>query len=418
MLAGWSLILYLFIDLGLKMVKQATQKSGIAGDGKKVRAGGIRELVKHRLQGKKATSTSKGGKAEKASQPATEIGEPELEQLPKDEKGEQIPNPYLLEVIDLMKTIPEWDEFFSRDDEETVKRGSNWIRLEVLGQPLIDKYSWAIPNQRAINIIKHFSPVIEIGSGKGYWASLLRNQGVEVEAFDRHVYNVPATITKKNKNKTPKLWTIVKKGDARMLMKKCYQKHTLMLCYPDEDSEMSMDCLERYDGEYLLHIGELVTTGTYSGGTQAPFGRTTCSQFQVSLLEYFHCILVAELPCFPFSKDCITVWKRTVFVPGRSAYGPKHKNRERSEDLEVADGGDGEDHESDGEEEEIVESADGDEEEECDADENEDCWADLPRIERLPIDRAATELAFLLEEEDSNNKGSAAACANTSVLFK
>ncbi len=376
------------------MVKHGNQKDG-GRTAKKSRTG-LREVVKNRLQeGTKA-------KIKPLVQTVDEM-EPEMAEFPKDENGEVIENPYLLEVLELMKTIPEWDEFFSREDSETMKRGSNWIRLEVLGQPLIDKYSWAIPNQRALNIIKHFSPIIEIGSGKGYWASLLKRQNVDVEAFDRHIYNIPASYGKNKKNKTPKLWTIVKKGDARMLMKKCYQKHTLMLCYPDEDSEMSMDCLERYDGEYLIHIGELVTTGTYSGGTQAPFGRTTCSQFQVSLLEYFHCILVAELPCFPFSKDCISVWKRTIFVPGRSAYGPQHKSRERKEDLEIADGGDVDDsNESDGnEEEDIVEHADEDDAKDNSDDENEDCWADLPRIERLPIDRAATELAFLLHDCDT-----------------
>lgn len=348
-----------------------------------------------------------------------------------------VDNPYLLEIIDLMKTIPEWDEFFSRDEDSSMKRISNWIRLEVLGQPLIDKYSWAIPNQRALRIISHFSPIIEVGAGKGYWASLLRQMGVDIAAFDRHCYNNPA----KPGRKTPKLWTTVNKGDARMLSKECYRNHTLLLCYPDEDCSMSMDCMERYDGEYIIHIGELITTGTFSGYPQAPFGRTTCSQFQINLLEHFHCILVAELPRFPFCHDCITVWKRTYWVPGRSAMDRRHllssndgSENSSNEDNGENGGGEGHGHDEENDEDEDegdeeVEIADDDDYEEEEGGELEDSWGDVPRIERLPQDRAAVELAFLMEEdeeeyEEDNKKGAEKVVQNQlhrrkqSTLFK
>lgn len=71
--------------------------------------------------------------------------------------------------------------------------------------------------------------------------------------------------------------------------------------------------------EYIIHVGELISTGTLSRASQAPFGRTTGSDFSVAFAEQFHCLLVTSLPRFPFSIDCITVWKRTIYVPGRSA---------------------------------------------------------------------------------------------------
>lgn len=39
------------------------------------------------------------------------------------------------------------------------------IRVEVLGQPLSEKYAWAIPNEAALQVLSHFSPLIEIGCG-------------------------------------------------------------------------------------------------------------------------------------------------------------------------------------------------------------------------------------------------------------
>jgi hypothetical protein len=70
----------------------------------------------------------------------------------------------------------------------------------------------------------------------------------------------------------------------------------------------------------------LITTGTLSGYPQAPFGRTSSSDFNVLLTSSFHCILSASIPRFPFSNDCITVWKRTKYVEGRKSEDTDDKN--------------------------------------------------------------------------------------------
>ena len=54
-----------------------------------------------------------------------------------------------------------------------------------------------------------------------------------------------------------------------------------------------------------------------AGAPVRPFGRTSSAEFQVSLMESFHCILIANLSLnYPHSKDSISVWKRTSFIPG------------------------------------------------------------------------------------------------------
>lgn len=45
-------------------------------------------------------------------------------------------------------------------------------------------FSWAIPNKKAIDICSNYGPIVEVGAGTGYWAWLLRKQGVSVEALD------------------------------------------------------------------------------------------------------------------------------------------------------------------------------------------------------------------------------------------
>ena len=213
-------------------------------------------------------------------------------------------NPYLIKLQNLKRTMPEWDNFFS--DEAREERASNWVRLDVVGQALSMKYAWAVPDNRALKILEAFSPLVEIGGGSGYWCRLLRERGVDILSFDRKVN--PRTW-----------WTYVGQGGPNMLEnRRVAANRNLFLCYPDDSNPLSIKCLERFTGEYIIHVGELISTGTLSGYPQAPFGRTSCSEFSVMLQEHFHCLLVADLPRLPFSKDCISVWKRTKWVPGKS----------------------------------------------------------------------------------------------------
>lgn len=250
-------------------------------------------------------------------------------------------NPYLREVEKLKKTIPEWDSFFESSE---VVRGNNWIRLTVLGQPLCHKFSWAIPDERSLNILSYFSPLIEIGAGNGYWARLLRDRGVSILAFDK-------TINHKDN------WTTVKRGGPQVLCKQIAYGRALFLCYPDDSQNLALKCLRRFSGDIIIHVGELLQTGTLSGYPQAPFGRTSSSDFNVELSETFHCLLSASIPRFPFSNDCITVWKRTQFVHGRERDDMVNKSGDADRDL----------------------------------------WASIPSQERLPVNIAAPCFEHLLE---------------------
>mmetsp|Transcript_7307 Transcript_7307/g.6553 ORF Transcript_7307/g.6553 Transcript_7307/m.6553 type:complete len:117 (+) Transcript_7307:1-351(+) len=99
-----------------------------------------------------------------------------------------------------------------------------------------------------------------------------------------------------------------------------------------------MKCLQHFKGEYIIHVGEMITTGgTLSGTPQAPFGRTTSADFQVKLAESFHCLLVAPIPRYPFSNDTISVWKRTTFVKGREDYEDDNEDDDGNEWASIPD---------------------------------------------------------------------------------
>ena len=121
---------------------------------------------------------------------------------------------------------------------------------------------------------------------------------------------------------------------------------------------MGVKCIENFTGEYILHIGELISTpgtGTLSE-PQKPWGRTSNSEMQVELMINFHCVLSLELQGYPHAKDHLTVWKRTEFVPGKEDY-----EQEEEAGEEVSYG-----------------------------------WAAIPASERLPTTLAAPKYEFLL----------------------
>ncbi|EEY66398.1 uncharacterized protein PITG_03967 [Phytophthora infestans T30-4] len=153
------------------------------------------------------------------------------------------------------------------------------------------KYSWAIPDERALQIIKHYGPIVEMGAGSGYWARLLQLRGVDVVAYDLHVAGEEeekeqeGDDQEKENGKTAATsgeeshgdaeetqgsveqvyWTDVLKGTPKDLRK--HADRALFLCYPDdfEDSHesMAMASLCNYAGDTVIHVGEL-------------FGQTVC----------------------------------------------------------------------------------------------------------------------------------------------
>lgn len=253
------------------------------------------------------------------------------------------------EFRQLRATVPSWQELYEPHVSDKIRLES-WMRIDVIGQHLCQKYAWAVPDERTLQIIRHFQPIVEIGAGKGYWAKLLRDRNTDIIAVDKYLCD--------------KTWTEVIEGDSKILCDASMAGRTLLLCYPDENEPVSVNCLEHYTGEYVIHIGEMITTGgTISGPPQAPFGRTTSSDFQVELATQFHCLLVSPIQAFPFSRDTISIWKRTTYIEGLLT-------------------------EDDNSAEEVSDSNE--------SDDDANLWASIPADEVLPVARVAPCLAHLL----------------------
>lgn len=89
-------------------------------------------------------------------------------------------------------------------------------------------------------LITECAPVVELGAGRGYWASLLRAGGTDVVAIDKQISDNP--------------WTEVVAGDVDSL--DSYPGHALMMIWPPLRSSMAKDALARYRGNCLIYVGE------------------------------------------------------------------------------------------------------------------------------------------------------------------
>jgi hypothetical protein len=150
------------------------------------------------------------------------------------------------------------------------------------------------------------------------------------------------------------------------------------LCYPDEGASLAKECLEAYDGDIIIHVGELAFVSGTLSSPQAPWGRTTSAEFQVALAEEFHCLLNVSIPRYPISRDCISVWKRTRWVEGK----PSMEDDEQDEVNSANQSGD--------------DASDGSGSDSSEVKRQDNMWASIPPDERLPVDIVAPALAHLL----------------------
>lgn len=224
-------------------------------------------------------------------------------------------------------TLPaEFGRLFDPDVEEQ-QRGD---LFEAEDEEAMEKYAWAIPDDRALRICAHFAPLVEMASGAGYWCRLLRERNVPITAYDKDVdENCKAAGV------SARPFTKVEKGGPEVL--ELFPNATLLLIYPDdyEDSEepLSMASLSQYHGDTVIHIGEwlgctktLSMEGQETPDSVYPWGRSTSPDFQIVLEASFHRVLMVPLPNWGSVKNCLTVWKRTTTVVlegDRYAYIPE-----------------------------------------------------------------------------------------------
>jgi len=229
--------------------------------------------------------------------------------------------------------------FFSPKHVTPEQRAEIWENQADLGETLVNSYAWATPDPRLLKVLKHFGPIVEVGCGaNAYWSKWMNAQvGVDVVALDLSLVEggkisaeKPKKKSKKNKASDGSIKTgglDIRQGGPAALSEDAEIRdsgRTLFLCYPDEDvlqddddeegeapsMSMAAACLEHFTGSTIIHVGELY--GDTLSLEQAPFGRSSSSEFQQRLAGEFHCVLKMKLENnWLHVSDTLSVWKRS-----------------------------------------------------------------------------------------------------------
>jgi hypothetical protein len=112
----------------------------------------------------------------------------------------------------------------------------------------VSLYAWAVPSEDAIRAIVECGPVVEIGAGSGYWASLIAQLGGDVVAYDQY--------EPKNNKDYPfeQGWFPVQKGGPEKAAE--HPDRALFLCWPPYNSSFALECLKAYQGNTVIFVGE------------------------------------------------------------------------------------------------------------------------------------------------------------------
>jgi hypothetical protein len=153
--------------------------------------------------------------------------------------------------------------------------------------PLLKKYSFAIPNEEAIHVIKDISldyPVIELGAGAGYWAYLIQQIGGNITPYDIGDWF------------WGNQWTHIHQSNEEILIGK--KDISLFLCWPPYDEDMGYNCLKLFEGPIFIYVGE------------GPFGCCANRKFFDLLDEEWTPELSISIPQWPGIHDSLVVYKK------------------------------------------------------------------------------------------------------------
>lgn len=175
----------------------------------------------------------------------------------------------------------------------------------------IQKYAHAIPTRTALLTIARFAPLIEIGAGTGYWASLLRQQEIDILCYDKNPPGCPG-ITNSFHGDTV-CWTQVLEGDDSAIDR--HPGRTLLLCWPPPNDDMPVRAITRYLGDIFLYIGELPEEEDHylyldRPGKPIRKGITIKAEFFALLRTRWDPVQQIDLPHWEICADNVYVFKR------------------------------------------------------------------------------------------------------------
>lgn len=168
----------------------------------------------------------------------------------------------------------------------------------------IQRYGFAILDTPTVRRLRSYAPLVEVGSGSGYWAYECRRAGVDVVATD------PGTGRYRTVHWSPYGRVETLTGVEAV---ERYPDRTLLIVWPDLDHSWPANTVTAFQGQVILYVGESRGGAT---GTDAFFDR---------LEDQFRKVGDYAIPQFWGLHDSLQVYRRRR--PTRRVVRPRPPSR-------------------------------------------------------------------------------------------
>ena len=176
------------------------------------------------------------------------------------------------------------------------RNSDSFLREHYRRDSFIDEYGWSVPSKEAIDKIKNFvgdGKVLEVGSGYGLWAKLLRDADINTHATDNLSWPENSTW-----HPSKKQFTSIENISNIEAIEKYPGYNVLMMSWPDYDKPFAVNSLETFKGDKIIYIGE----GTY--------GCTGCDRFHALLDKEWEKVGDVDIPNWSGIHDYLSLYVR------------------------------------------------------------------------------------------------------------
>ena len=211
-----------------------------------------------------------------------------------------IVNPYYSEFLKFALKVKQANEIPAKESNHGKLWYNAYAEMHSARRDLITHYSYAIPDPGALELIAKYGPILELGAGKGYWASLLRQMSVDILAYDIDPKNGSGYID------GGKAFTFVDTGSIEKIEEN--PERNLFLCWTPMTS-FSYEALKKFKkskAPYFIHIGE--------PGNEDGRGCTDSVEFFRYLNKNFTLVEDYSLPNWQGVYDGLRVYKNNLFL--------------------------------------------------------------------------------------------------------
>lgn len=138
-------------------------------------------------------------------------------------------------------------------------RGCDWrhtLHETEVRWKFIQTYGFAILHQPAIEAIRPYAPLLEIGAGSGYWSYELQKHGIDIIATDSETgkygfWGKDGNSTGRWKN----FYTDIQTIDCRDAIRK-YPNRNILTVWPDYDAPWAYHAIRMFTGKTVIYMGE------------------------------------------------------------------------------------------------------------------------------------------------------------------